>query len=367
VRRKHVTAASAVLAALLTVDAAPTAQRAARVPTARLVPAPRLDIPGDIDSNNPLIWELVEGVPRLFVMTSWGGQPSLWSGPALDRLSRDEAVSFESHPGHGVWMESIVADDAGRWYSYYHHETPADPCGRADRFIPRLGAAVSADRGRTWRDLGIVLAAPDDSYACASTNRFVLGGVGDVSVMLDHDTRDLYFFFSQYARDPAAQGIGVGRLAWADRDQPVGRLSIWRDGAWLPASEVPSDSADAPPSWSYPVGSPLVPPTRPWHDGNNAADVYWGAAVHWNTYLEQYVMLLNRSRDESFNQDGLYVSYAPTLSDPAAWSAPTKVMSGGGWYVQIAGLDAGDTDRVGGRRARFFNTGRSEHVIEFER
>ncbi len=38
--------------------------------------------------------------------------------------------------------------------------------------------------GLTWEDLGIVLEAPPDSTACASTNRFVLGGVGDVSAML---------------------------------------------------------------------------------------------------------------------------------------------------------------------------------------
>jgi hypothetical protein len=342
------------------------AQPAARVPTARLISAPRLEMPGAVDSNNPLLWDLVDGEPRLFAMTSWGGRPSLASGSGLDRLSRAEPVTFESHPGHGVWMEALVADEGGRWYGYYHHETPAEACGRADRFIPRIGAAVSENRGQTWRDLGIVLAAPSDSYSCGSSNRFVLGGVGDVSVALDHDARDLYFFFSQYAGSPSAQGIAVGRLAWADRDQPVGRISVWNDGAWLPASETGGADGE-PSSWAFPVGTVLERPTRPWHDGDAAADAYWGASVHWNTYLEQYVMLLNRARDETFNQDGLYVSFSPTLSDPAAWSAPKKVMNGGGWYVQVAGLESDGTDKRAGRRARFFNTGRSEHFIEFER
>jgi hypothetical protein len=363
---RNLASLAVAVAVLMFAGAVPGGQGPERVPTARLVSAPRLEMPGAVDSNNPLVWDLVDGEPRLFAMTSWGGRPSLASGPALDRLSGAVPVTFESHPGHGVWMEAIVVDEGGRWYGYYHHETPADACGRADRFIPRLGAAVSDDRGRTWRDLGIVLAAPPETYACGSSNRFVLGGVGDVSVALDHEARDLYFFFTQYASQPMAQGIAVGRLAWADRDEPVGRVSVWSDGAWLPASETSADEGRSP-SWAFPVGTVLVPPARPWHDGNAASDAYWGAAVHWNTYLEQYVMLTNRARDETFNQDGLYVSFSPTLSDPAAWSPPKKVMNGGGWYVQVAGLESDGTDKRAGRRARFFNTGRSEHIIEFER
>ena len=42
----------------------------------------------------------------------------------------------------------------------------------------------------------------------------------------------------------------------------------------------------------------------------------WGPSIHWNTYLERYVMLLNRAKDESFNNEGIYVSYARTLMIP---------------------------------------------------
>jgi hypothetical protein len=108
--------------------------------------------------------------------------------------------------------------------------------------------------------------------------------------------------------------------------------------------------------------------TRAWHDGNAAADAFWGASVHWNDYVEQYVMLLNRARDEQFNNEGIYASYAPTLDDPAAWSAPRKLRDGGGWYPQVVGLEPGSgTDKRAGRRARFFLTGRSEQYIEFEK
>ncbi len=338
-----------------------------RVPSARLISAPRLAMPGAVDSNNPIVWDLADGRSQMFVLTSWGGTPSLSVGPGLDRLPRAEPVTFEPHPGHGVWMEAVITDDAGTWYGYYHNETPAEACGRADRFIPRLGAAKSHNQGRTWHDLGIIFEAPAESHACGSSNRFVLGGVGDVTAALDADARDLYLFFSQYSRMVAAQGVAVARLAWADRDTPAGRVSVWNDGAWIPVREEPQDEDTGARSWEYPVGTALVPPTKPWHHGNASADAYWGPAIHWNSYLEQYVMLINRARDETFNQDGLYVSFSPTLTDPRKWSVPKKIMSGGGWYVQVAGLEEGGTDKLAGQRARFFNTGRSEHFIEFLR
>ena len=79
-------------------------------------------------------------------------------------------------------------------------------------------------------------------------------------------------------------------------------------------------------------------------------------------------MLLNRARDDHFNQDGIYVSYSPTLANPSQWTTPVKIMDGGGWYPQVIGMAAGiGTDRIAGRRARFFLTGRSERYIEFER
>ncbi len=158
----------------------------------------------------------------------------------------------------------------------------------------------------------------------------------------------------------------MARLAWADRDTPAGQVEIWNDDVWLPVTNVAADDEDA--RWEYPAGTPLVPPARPFHDGQPAADVFWGPAIHWNTHLEQYVMLLNRAKDEHYGQDGIYVSFAPGLDQPRAWSAPVKILTGGGWYPQVVGLEPGaGTDKVAGQRARFYLTGRSAHYIEFER
>lgn len=198
-----------------------------------------------------------------------------------------------------------------RLLGYYHHETPAYACGRSDRFIPRIGALRSTDRGYTWEDLGVIFEAAPGTDACASTNGFVIGGVGDVSAMLSPDRRDLFLFISQYLKAPSDQGVVVGRLAWADRDAPRGRVLIWRDGAWLPPRPVvDAESAD---TWVYPSGTPLSPVTKPWHDGHVTADAFWGPSVHWNRYLERYVMLLNRARNEHFNNEGIYVSGHPEL------------------------------------------------------
>lgn len=349
--RRTIAFAAAIILSFATIDA-----RGTRTPSARLVPAPLIQLPGDVDSSNPFVWDVVDGVRRLFVMTSWGGTPVQSSGASVEQLHRGEPVAFTTHPGHGVWMESIVSDDGGTWYGYYHHERPADECGRPDRQLPRIGAARSSDHGRTWSDLGIVLDAPDASSQCASTNRFVLGGVGDVSALLDANRQDVYLFFSQYSGGIDRQGVAVARLAWADRDAPAGKATIFNNGAWLPVMN------------SYPPGTPLARATQPFHDGNARADVFWGASVHWNTHLEQYVMLLNRSKDENFGTEGIYLSYSASLSNPDAWTTPQKLMSGGEWYPQVVGIESGiGTDRLAGQRARFFLTGRSNRMIEFER
>jgi hypothetical protein len=330
-------------------------------PTARLISASRIELPADVDSSNPAAWSLVDGVRRLFVLSSWGGAPVRSSGASIETLQTAGPVAFSSHPGHGVWMEAIVPDGSGAWYGYYHHERPADACGRPERQLPRIGAMRSDDNGQTWADLGIVLDAPPGTEACDSGNRYVLGGIGDVTAALDADGQDLYLYYSQYVRDGSRQGVAVARIAWADRDAPAGKATIWNDGAWLPAAEVAG-------GWSYPLGTPLVRSQRPFHDRSTTNDVFWGPSIHWNTHLEQYVMLLNRARDDAFGQEGIYVSFSPTLGDPGRWTAPARILSGGAWYPQVIGEEPGvGTDRIAGRRARFFMTGRSDRYIEFDR
>jgi hypothetical protein len=344
--------------------------QAVRVPRTTLQLAPPLALPGEVDSNSPALWDLEAGRNTLFVMTSFAGQPHLASGPSLTQLGAAQQVT--SQPDHGFWMEAVVADDAGTWYGYYHNELPAITCGRPDRFVARIGAARSVDHGRTWEDLGIILEAPPDSVACASSNRYVIGGVGDLSVMLNANKTDLYLFFSQYENAQAVQGVAVGRLLWANRDRPAGRVSVWNDGIWRYGRVsrtliVTPDGMSRRIWFAYPVGTPLVPTTEAWHDADNKVNAFWGPSVHWNTTLEQYVMLLNRAADENYTQEGIYVSFAPRLDDPRLWSPPQKILEGGKWYPQVMGLSAGSgTDKLADGVARFFMSGRSDFTIRFE-
>lgn len=344
---------------------------AAPTPRASLISAPVITLPGTVDSNSPVIWDLEDGQRRMFVLTSHSGVASIASGPSIDRLGSAAAVSLLPHPGYGVWMEATVSDDVETWYGYYHNEWPASRCGRDDRFVPRIGSARSTDRGRTWEDLGIVIQARQSSTACESTNRYVIGGVGDLSVMLDGNQQYLYFFYSQYQERAESQGVAVARLQWADRDRPSGRLEIWRDGIWdssrrrellpgLPGAERRMLE------WTYNAATPLVAPAQAWHDGDDKVDAFWGPSVHWNTAIEQYVMLLNRAKDESYTTEGIYVSYAPRLDDPGLWTAPQKLLNGGRWYPQVVGSSTGTgTDKLAGSSARFFMSGRSEWMINF--
>jgi hypothetical protein len=276
-----------------------------------------------------------------------------------------QPIALEPWPGGGVWMEAVVRDTDGTWYGYYHQEVVAPMCG-TQRVIPRIGAARSRDAGRTWEPLGTILEAPPGSHDCTTHNQYFVGGLGDFSIQLDATSRDLYFFYSLYLRSQRQQGVSVARLAWADRDAPLGRMMVWRGRSWAPAMAMRSD--DLTERWVYPAAAPMFPTSAPWHDDDTLVDAFWGPSVHWNTHLERYVMLLNRARDESFRQEGIYVSFAERLDDLTLWSVPMKILSGGKWYPQVIGLEHGSgTDKVAGESARFFMSGSSEHLIRFRR
>lgn len=380
-------------------------------PTARLIAAPTLRLPGSrptqfatADSNSPALWTMEDDLHRLRLLTSFDGYASVSEGPSLAAMSAPVPVAWDAPPTGGVWFESTIADDSGAWYGYYHNEVPPTTCEALSRVVPRIGAARSLDGGRTWQDLGIILQGPAGAEDCQSRNQYFVGGVGDFTAVLDRSSQDAYFFFSTYGVDISSQGVAVARMTWADRDAPVGRVSVWADGAWLPPSAAttlgvsrangltlrdvdgppeededppedgPPPTTDAPAPveepispWLFPAAAPIFPTTDSWHDGQRA-DAFWGPSVHWNTHLQQYVMLLNRTRDVDWSPDGIYVSFSPVLDDPRRWSPPQRILEEGSWYPQVMGLEPGEgTDKVAGQVARFFMAGISRHQIVFER
>jgi hypothetical protein len=358
---------AAAAAALLLIRPVPldgqSGAEATRIPRMELVSASKLQLTGEVDSNSPALWGRVNGRRTLFVMTSIAGMPSTASGRELGALGSAAPVALAPWPGGGVWMEAVVADEDGTWYGYYHNENPARVCGSETKVIPRMGAARSSDRGQTWEPLGIVLEAPPRTYDCTTTNKYFVGGVGDFSVQLDRRSQDLYFFYSTYLRTERLQGVAVARLAWADRDKPTGKMMLWRDGAWIPADAFGPAGMQR---FVYPAAAPIFPARDSWHDEDTLVDAFWGPSVHWNTFLQQYVMLLNHAKDDNFAQEGIYVSFAVDIADPRLWSPPVKVLNGGRWYPQVIGLQDGEgTDKVAGEWPRFFMSGTSQHLAHF--
>jgi hypothetical protein len=74
---------------------------------------------------------------------------------------------------------------------------------------------------------------------------------------------------------------------------------VWRSRVWLPASRAfTTPGGDL--RWFHQFGLPIFPATEPWHDEDLNVDAFWGPSVHWNTHLQQYVMLLNKAKNEDF-------------------------------------------------------------------
>jgi hypothetical protein len=147
---------------------------------------------------------------------------------------------------------------------------------------------------------------------------------------------------------------------------------VWSDGAWLPASVVvlrdPETGDVMGRQWHYLPATPVHAALDRWDNESRAVDVWWGPAIHWNTFLQTYVMLLNRAISNEWKQGGIYVSFNADLGNPLGWSPPAQILEGGQWYPQIVGTQPfRGTDKYAGETARFYMSGRSEYTIQFGR
>lgn len=310
------------------------------------------NILGDIDCSSPAHWD--SDTLYMFYST---GHPFRSCGPDVFHLSRpSQRVKFDNEAGWnmgGRWIESTHKAGDGRLYMWYHNEPPL-PTGRT---APRIGSMVSTDNGLNWRDLGIVLEAPQGSNNLQSVNTYFVGGNGDFAVIADNNREYLYFFISTYNKDIAEQGVAVARMRYEDRDNPVGKVFKWYNGAWT----EPGIGGHV---------TVIFPVLIDWHRAD--CDAFWGPSIHWNTHLKTWVMLLNRARDKDWAQEGIYISYNPELSNPAGWTRPDKILDTkdlekSKWYPQVVGTDTGQrqTDKLAGKTARLFVAGVSKWEIVF--
>jgi hypothetical protein len=329
-----------------------------RIPAFELIPAPPVEFPAPVDSNSPAFWQSSWGFNRLHLLTSWEN-PSISRGLSIRWLGATLPISYSNAGNGGRWMEAVLQAPNGTLYGYYHNE-PLGLCSGSKKTAPRIGAARSLDNGFSWEDLGIILEVPSVSLDCDTPNEYFAGGVGDFSVVLDQNETEAYFFFSIYSG--TSQGVAVGRMFWALRDTPRGNVALW-DGV----------------SWRYPRGTgpqirrflqvnPIYGASVSWHDDSEVVDAFWGPSVHWNTFLNQYVMLLNRAVDSAWLQEGIYIAFSPVLDDPTQWTPPVKIIEGGTWYPQVMGLEKDKgTDKLAGAVSRLFLRGRSDYYLVFRK
>jgi hypothetical protein len=305
-------------------------------------------MPGEVDSNSPAFWR--NG--QFHLINSTGLGPFLSTGVDQFNLGNSR-LSTISRPQRDwpTWIEALWVDPSGPIFAFYHQEQEYLCAGKQRPALPRIGAAISFDDGRSFSDLGIILSAAQPAD-CTYQNQYFAGGHGDFSVVLDQQRAYFYFLFTNYAGPVAHQGVVVARMRYEDRFSPVNRVWKYSDH-----------------DWSQPgIGgrtTPIFPTKVSWQRPDT--DSFWGPSIHWNTHLKQFVILMNRSCcSTGWPQEGVYVSFNPDLADPKAWAAPSKLqIEGYFWYPQVLGLGPEETDTLAGKRARLYTFGGSKWEIEF--
>jgi len=304
-----------------------------------LLEADLLQLPGIVDSNSPAYWS---GEAMMVLNSAWGETYRSW-GDSADNLAEPELVALPllERPG-SVWMEATWRDPSdSTLYGWYHFEPEDLECQTA----PIIGAAVSYDDGLSWENRGFVI---QSAYGedCEYDNGYFTGGSGDFSVVVGPNNRHLYFLFTNYGGPIEQQGIAIARSRIEDRGQP-GRVIKYFNGAWTEAGLGGEVTA-------------LFPSSTSWKGPR--VESFWGPSVHWNTYLNSYVALINHTDGEQWQQEGVYISFSRDLLN---WTPPRKLLDANDWYPQVIGLGPEETDRVAGQTVRVYVGGLSVFVLQF--
>ncbi len=315
--------------------------------TARVRPAPPVTMPGQVDSNSPGYW--ING--EFHLLNSTGNGPVRSQGPSQLRLGAPSKVNMKPIYPWPAWIEATWVDSNGIIFSWYHQEQPSG-CPGVSLAVPHIGAAISYDGGNSFHDLGTIISsgvAPN----CQSQNGYFAGGNGDLSVIPDQTQEFFYFFFTNYGGPRDSQGVAVARMPFWSRYNPVGAVKKYYQGDFT----EPGVQGRV---------TPIFPAKVSWRRAN--ADSFWGPSIHWNTYLNTFVMLLNHSCcTPGFPQEGIYASFGLDLSNPASWSAPVKILDDSGWYPQVLGRGKSGSDTLAGRISRLYIYGQSQWEIVFDK
>lgn len=304
-------------------------------------------MPAQVDSNSPVYWR-----DGQFHIINSAGAPVLSRGVNQFFAYGTQSIVVDRRDHFPMWIEAAWLDSDGTVYAWYHHE-PGGVCPGSTLTAPQIGALVSFDGGRTFQDLGLILTA-GDRPDCSAQNGFFASGHGDFSVILDQEQTYFYFLFGNYGGEAASQGVALARVAFEDRRNPGGTVRKYFNGSW----DEPGLGGRV---------TPVFPVAASWQRADTNA--FWGPAVHWNTYLDTYVLLLNHTCCRpKWPQEGIYISFNPDLSNPGGWSNPHKILDKApGYYPEVLGTAPGETDTLIGQVARFYVQGRSKWEIIFNK
>jgi hypothetical protein len=332
------------------------------------VDVPERKLPHESDCNSPVHWD----GDTLFVFNSYS-HPWRSSGPDLFHLGDRVCTRLgEVNDRLWLWIESTWKDnDTGNLYGAYHYE-PDVVCVANKHLptMPRIGWLRSKDNGLTWEDLGYIIEAHRCAFRCDTESPWDAGGTGDFVFLLDGKREFFYFYGTSYDPSFEEQGVWLARMRYADRDNPSGKVMKWHQGRWHEPG-------------LFGHVTPVFPAEIDYHRKDGT--MFWGPAIHWNTHLNQYVMLLNHAVDTRLNTDGIYISYNTDLGNPGGWTKPVMILDrdgiqramtganlsatkmANGWYPQVIGAARGETDKLVGPSGRLFMAGYSTREIIFSR
>lgn len=335
------------------------------LPGVALTKAP-LVLMHSVDSNSPVHWD--KG--KLYLINSAGGHQYVSSGDDIAHLGYRTLVHLgDTDDRLYIWIEATWMSEDGILYGAYHYE-PDALCVTNNHLptAPRIAWIRSRDNGKTWDDLGYVIYANPSAIKCDTASPWDAGGTGDFTFLPDRENKYFYFYGTSYDSRFEEQGVFAARVPVAERDNPSGKVMKWYRG-----------------NWSQPgLGGHLTPVFPAQRDYSHAdGEMFWGPAIHWNTYLHTYVMLLNHAIDTQLTSDGIYISFNRHISDPNGWSKPLKIIDkaeiqenmegtnlsptkmANGWYPEVVGDGPGETDTLVGRTGRLFLAGVSRLRITF--
>jgi len=348
---------------------------------AQVQPAPKVHLSpstyglGPPEGNSPAFWSR-DGAPYLHVLTNNGRKTLRLSAPASNRWdSAWQTVPVDlprSVVGRepALYIEAVERDDEGILFGWYHLEIETcgvkgdePPCDLRGLMAPAIGMAISTDDGKHWIDRGLILTGEAAPCSTWNGNGNFNGGNGDFCVVLDPSHRFLFFYFTNYFGEPEEHGIALARMPWSARGEipPSRFVEKWFGGAWSEAGLGGRASA-------------IIPAAVAWDEPDYES--YWGPAVHYNTYLDALVMILNHTTGAGGDacwpsrNEKIYIAYCPDPSHPAVWTGPVPLVSpvlGRTRYPQLLGTGPGETDRMVGRTARLFLHGTSTWLITFFR